>query len=124
MRLDQYLVEKGFFESRNKAKAAIEDKKISINNKIITKSSFDVSDLDSIEIASTICPYVSRGGYKLKAAIDAFYLDFKDKVIVDIGASTGGFTDCSLQHGAKKVYAIDVGTNHLAKKLKENDRKR
>lgn len=122
MRLDQYLVEKNFFDSRNKAKTAIEESKISVNGKIISKGSYDVLDTDNVEIVGEVCPYVSRGGYKLNAAIKSFFLDFKDKVIVDIGASTGGFTDCALQNGAKKVYSIDVGTNQLANKLREDKR--
>ena len=122
MRLDQYLVEKGLFESRNKAKTAIDSNLISVNGKVITKSSFDVLDSDNVEIVGEVCPYVSRGGYKLKKAIYAFYLDFKDKVIVDIGASTGGFTDCALQNGASKVYSIDVGSNQLAEKLRIDER--
>ena len=122
MRLDQYLVEKGFFESRNKAKTAIDEGHISINDKIITKSSYDVLDSDTIKIVGDICPFVSRGGYKLLAAIKSFYLDFNGKTIVDIGASTGGFTDCALQNGAAKVYSIDVGTNQLAEKLRNDSR--
>ena len=122
MRLDQYLVEKGFFESRNKAKTAIDEGHISINDKIISKSSYTVLDTDTVKIVGDICPYVSRGGYKLLAAIKSFYLDFNDKTIVDIGASTGGFTDCALQNGAKKVYSIDVGTDQLAEKLKNDPR--
>ena len=122
MRLDLFLVEKNHFDSRNKAKVAIEAGNIYINGKQITKSSFDVLDTDNIEIKGELNPYVSRGGLKLEAAIKNFYLSFKDKVIVDIGASTGGFTDCSLQFGAKKVYAIDVGTNQLADKLLNDNR--
>lgn len=122
MRLDIYLVEKGLFDSRNKAKQALDDKAISVNGKIATKSSLEVSDLDKVEIIGSLCPYVSRGGYKLEAAIKEFYLDFKDKTIVDIGASTGGFTDCALQFGAKRVYSIDVGTNQLHEKLLNDDR--
>lgn len=122
MRLDLYLVENGFFESRNKAKTAIDEKAISINGKVITKSSYEVLPTDKVEICKDVCPYVSRGGYKLEHAIKEFFLDFKDKTIVDIGASTGGFTDCSLQFGAKRVYSIDVGTNQLHGKLKEDER--
>ena len=96
MRLDLYLVEKNYFDSRNKAKTAIEAANIYINGKPITKSSYDVTDKDIIEIKGELNPYVSRGGLKLEAAIKSFYLDFKDKIIVDIGASTGGFTDCAL----------------------------
>lgn len=120
MRLDQYLVEKGYFETRNKAKVAIEEGSISVNDKVVTKSSKDILDTDIVKITGDVCPFVSRGGYKLLHAIESFYLDFKDKVIVDIGASTGGFTDCSLQHGAKRVYSIDVGSDQLDKKLRNN----
>ncbi|MCR5113654.1 MAG: TlyA family RNA methyltransferase [Acholeplasmatales bacterium] len=122
MRLDLYLTEKGYFESRNKAKAEIEAGNIKVNDKVITKSSFDVSDNDKIELSDDVMPYVSRGGYKLEAAIKTFNLDFKDKVVLDIGASTGGFTDCSLQNGAKLVYAVDVGSNQLHDKLKNDKR--
>ena len=76
MRLDQYLVDKGIFESRNKAKTAITDSLISVNGKIVTKSSYEVLDTDDIKIVGEVCPYVSRGGYKLEAAIKSFYLDF------------------------------------------------
>lgn len=120
MRLDTYLVENNFFESRSKAKAEIEKGNIKINNKVINKASFDVNDSDKVEISGDICPFVSRGGYKLLAAINEFNLDFKDKTVLDIGASTGGFTDCSLQHGAKLVYAVDVGKGQLHESLKNN----
>ena len=122
MRLDLYLTEKGYFESRNKAKAEIDAGNITVNGKVVTKSSFDVSDNDEIELSDDVMPYVSRGGYKLEAAIKTFNLDFKDKVVLDIGASTGGFTDCSLQNGAKLVYAVDVGSNQLHDKLKNDKR--
>ena len=120
MRLDLYLVEKGYFNSRNKAKNAIDNNAVAVNGKVISKSSFDVSEYDKVEVVGEVCPYVSRGGYKLEAAIKQFYLDFKGKTIVDIGASTGGFTDCALQFGAKRVYSIDVGTNQLDESLLEN----
>ena len=122
MRLDQYLVERDFFKSRNKAKQAIDNNAIEINGKIISKASYDVLDTDIVKVVGEVCPYVSRGGYKLEGAIKAFFLDFHDKVVVDIGASTGGFTDCSLQHGAKLVYSIDVGTNQLDESLRNNPR--
>ena len=122
MRLDLYLVEKGFFKSRSKAKSEIEASSVLVNNKIITKSSYEVLDTDIITINDLSCPYVSRGGLKLEGAINEFYLDFKDKVVVDIGASTGGFTDCALKHGAKKVFAVDVGTNQLDESLRNDPR--
>lgn len=122
MRIDQYLVANHFFDSRNKAQNAIEQQAIMVNNKIVTKSSFDVVEGDKVEVLLQTDKYVSRGGYKLEAAINAFSLDFNDKIVLDIGASTGGFTDCSLQHGAKLVYSIDVGTSQLVKALKENSK--
>ena len=103
MRLDLYLVEKGYFNSRNKAKNAIDNNAVAVNGKVISKSSFDVSEYDKVEVVGEVCPYVSRGGYKLEAAIKQFYLDFKGKTIVD-----------------KKVYSIDVGTNQLDESLLEN----
>ena len=121
MRLDVYLVEKGLFTTRNKAQSAIKDNAISINGKIISKPNYDVSEFDNVTIVKESNPYVSRGGFKLEKAIKEFNLDFKDKVILDIGSSTGGFTDCSLKHGAKLVYSVDVGTDQLDKSLLNRD---
>ncbi len=121
MRLDVYLVEKGLFSTRNKAQSAIKDNAISINGKIVSKPNFDVSEFDEVTILKESNPYVSRGGFKLEKAIKEFNLDFKDKVILDIGSSTGGFTDCSLKHGAKLVYSVDVGTDQLDKSLLGRD---
>lgn len=112
MRLDQYLVEKGFFQSRNKASTAIKESAVLVDGKIITKANYDITG-ENVEIIKDVHPYVSRGGLKLEAAIKTFQLDFKDKVVLDIGASTGGFTDCALQFGASYVYSVDVGTNQL-----------
>ena len=122
MRLDLLLVEKGLFKSRNKAQAAILDNAIYVDDKLANKPSLEINENSKIEIKKEICPFVSRGGYKLLEAIKEFNLDFNDKIIVDIGASTGGFTDCALQNNAKKVYAIDVGTNQLDSKLKNDSR--
>ena len=88
-----------------------------MDGKIILKPSFDITN-EKIEITEELLPYVSWGGMKLKRAIDYFQLDFNEKVILDIGSSTGGFTDCALQHGARLVYAVDVGSNQLADKLR------
>ena len=121
MRLDLFLVEKNYYPSRSKARAAIEEKAVLVDGKE-AKASLDVSDDNKIEIIKNTNPYVSRGGLKLEKAIKEFRLDFSDKVIVDIGASTGGFTDCALQFNASKVYSIDVGTNQLAEKLLEDPR--
>ncbi len=123
MRLDQYLVENNYFQTRNKAQINIKNKAIKVNGKIIDKPSYNVLDTDTIEIIEdNTLKYVSRGGLKLECAINTFNLDFKDKVVLDIGSSTGGFTDCALSHGARLVYAVDVGTNQLADKLREDKR--
>lgn len=122
MRLDQLLVSKGHYQSRTKAIEGIKDGFVKVNDVVETKPSKDIADDSKIEIIGSNCPYVSRGGLKLEAAIKAFNLDFENKVIVDIGASTGGFTDCALSFKAKKVYAIDVGTDQLAPKLLDDDR--
>lgn len=122
MRLDLYLVEKGHFDSRNKAQTAISNEAILVDGKLITKANFDVQEDSLIQIIKESCPYVSRGGLKLEAAIRSFYLDFSDKIVLDIGASTGGFTDCALQYGAQLVYSIDVGTNQLDERLRNDHR--
>ena len=121
-RLDVYLVKKGFYETRNKAQSAIGSKDIKVNGTIIDSSSFKVEENCIIEIVSNSLPYVSRGGLKLEKAIKEFDVDLKDKVVLDIGASTGGFTDCSLQNGASKVIALDVGENQLHSSLINNDK--
>ena len=120
MRLDIYLTENNHTESRTKAKSLIEASLVMVNGKIISKSSFEINEDDEVKIIGNNNPYVSRGGLKLEAAINNFNLDFKDKVVLDIGASTGGFTDCALQHGAKLVYAVDVGSDQLHPSLKNN----
>lgn len=120
MRLDVYLVTKGFFSSRNKAQEEIRAGNIEVDDKIIIKPNYDVEE-PKIKVLGA-CPYVSRGGYKLETAIKSFNLDFKDKIVLDIGASTGGFTDCSLQFGAKLVYSVDVGSDQLAQPLRNNPR--
>lgn len=121
-RLDVYLVKHGFYETRNKAQTAISSKDIKVNGTIIDSSSFKVEENCLIEIISNSLPYVSRGGLKLEKAIKEFKMDFKNKVVLDIGASTGGFTDCSLQNGASRVIALDVGENQLHQSLINNDK--
>jgi 23S rRNA (cytidine1920-2'-O)/16S rRNA (cytidine1409-2'-O)-methyltransferase len=117
MRLDVFLVQNNYYPSREKASDAIKKGIILVDGKIILKPSFDITD-EKIVITEELLPYVSWGGMKLKRAIDYFQLDFNEKVILDIGSSTGGFTDCALQHGARLVYAVDVGSNQLADKLR------
>ncbi len=120
IRIDRHLTLAGYFESREKARVAIENGFVTINGQIIRKPSFLVTDADEVLVANEGLPYVSRGGLKLEKAIRAFQLDFKDKIVLDIGASTGGFTDCALQHGAAKVFAIDVGINQLHPSLRSH----
>ena len=119
MRLDLYLVEHHFFETRTKAQGAIRLGAVCVNDEVILKPNFEVLEPAVIKIIKETHPYVSRGGLKLEAAIQAFHLDFKDKIILDIGASTGGFTDCALKFGARLVYAVDVGTDQLDASLRK-----
>jgi len=121
-RLDILLVEKGFFPSREKAKAAIMAGIVLVEGNIIDKSGTKVDDEANIRISGPALRYVSRGGLKLEKAIDVFKLDMQNKTVLDVGASTGGFTDCVLQHGAKKVYAVDVGYGQLDWKLRQDER--
>ncbi|MBQ7308374.1 MAG: TlyA family rRNA (cytidine-2'-O)-methyltransferase, partial [Clostridia bacterium] len=108
MRIDIELLNRKMFESRNKAQIAIKSGCIYVNNKKITQSSFDVTESDTIIIKGKPLKYVSKGGLKLEKIIKNLKLDLSDKILVDVGASTGGFTDCAIQNGIKKVYTIDV----------------
>lgn len=121
-RIDNILVKKGYFQTRQKAKYAIENKCIFVDNKLIEKPSKLIDEQSNIEIRKESLPFVSRGGLKLDKAITVFNINLKEKVTMDIGASTGGFTDCMLQNGAKKVYSIDVGHDQLDEKLKKDNR--
>ena len=116
-RLDVAVFEQGLTESREKAKALIMEGSVYVNGQRCLKAGEQVKEDDRIELRGKKMPYVSRGGYKLAKAMEVFPLDLKDKTCMDIGASTGGFTDCMLQNGAKKVYSIDVGYGQLAWKL-------
>ena len=109
------------FCSREKARYYIKNGDVSVNGTVIEKPSYDVSEKDGIEIRDSI-GFVGKGGLKLKKAIESFRLNFFDKTVLDVGASTGGFTDCALQNDAKKVYAVDVGHGQLDPKLASNDR--
>lgn len=122
MRADLYLFQNGYVRSRQKAKSLIEDGHVKINGKIINKPSIEIYDGENqVEIEDT-CPYVSRGGLKLEAILELAKADVHDKVCLDIGASTGGFTHCLLLKGAKKVFAVDSGTDQLASVLKNDER--
>lgn len=120
LRLDVLLMEKGLFPSREKAKSSIMAGLVKVNGHIIDKVGTEVPVDSPIEIIGPAIPYVSRGGLKLEKAVKEFGLDFTGKVVVDIGASTGGFTDCALQNGAVKVYAVDVGYGQLDWKLRQD----
>ncbi|MFP4660871.1 MAG: TlyA family RNA methyltransferase [Halanaerobiales bacterium] len=121
-RLDVLLVEKGIYESRSQAKRAIMAGKILVNGEIIDKAGTSVKNDVEIKIKGEILPFVSRGGLKLEKALKVFDIDPEGKEAIDIGASTGGFTDCLLQNGASRVYAVDVGYGQLAWKLRQDER--
>lgn len=121
-RLDVILLERNLFASREKARTAIMTGRILIDGRKETKAGTMVAEDVKIEIIGHDLPFVSRGGLKLEKAIKAFALDFTGKTILDIGASTGGFTDCALQNGAAKVYAVDVGYGQLAWSLRSDER--
>ena len=121
-RLDVLLTERGFFDSREKAKAVIMAGEVFVNGQREDKAGSKFDREAEIEVKGKVLKYVSRGGLKLEKAVEVYDLDLMDKACIDIGSSTGGFTDCMLQNGAAKVYAIDVGTNQLAWKLREDKR--
>ncbi len=121
-RLDVLLVEQGFFESRENAKRHIMAGVILVNDVPVDKPGTKIPSDARLRIKGTVMPFVGRGGFKLEKAIQAFVLPVEGAVMADIGASTGGFTDCALQHGAAKVYAIDVGYNQLDWKLRGDPR--
>lgn len=121
-RLDNLLLATGEFESREKAKAAIMAGIVFVDGNREDKAGSKFAVNAKIEIKGKKNPYVSRGGYKLEKAIKEFNLDLNGVIAMDVGASTGGFTDCMLQNGAAKVFAVDVGTNQLAYKLRIDER--
>ena len=121
-RLDVAVFERGYAETREKAKALIMAGSVYVNGQKALKGGTNVKADDVIEVRGAVNPYVSRGGLKLEKAMQAFGLSLTDCVCMDIGASTGGFTDCMLAHGASKVYAIDVGYGQLAWKLRCDSR--
>jgi len=121
-RLDVALCERGLVQSREKAKALIMSGIVYVNNQKCDKAGDTVKPEDNIEVRGETLRYVSRGGLKLEKAVESFELSLDNCVCADIGASTGGFTDCMLQNGAKKVYAIDVGYGQLAWKLRTDER--
>ena len=121
-RLDVLLTERGLLDSRQKAQATIMSGIVFVNGQRVDKAGTAVANDARIEIRGATLQYVSRGGLKLEKAMQTFPLDLHDKICADIGASTGGFTDCMLQNGAKKVYAVDVGYGQLDWKLRNDPR--
>ncbi len=121
MRLDLLLTEKGLAKSRSKAQAAISEGRVSVDGVKITKPSFDVSGSEAIEVIDDN-RFVSRAGDKLAKALEVFKINVSGLTALDIGASTGGFTDCLLQNGASRVYALDVGSGQLDEKLRNDER--
>lgn len=122
MRLDKYLIENNFFTSREKAQKAIKHNTVKVNGTIVTKASLDITETMEAEVIDIFNKYVSMGGLKLEKAIEDFELNMQGKTVLDIGASTGGFTDCALQHGAEFVVSVDVGSNQLVESLKNDPR--
>jgi 23S rRNA (cytidine1920-2'-O)/16S rRNA (cytidine1409-2'-O)-methyltransferase len=121
-RLDVLLVEQGFFESREKAKSSIMAGLVFVDEERTDKPGTKVPRSAKLHVKGAVHPYVSRGGLKLKKALDTFGIRLDGSVMLDIGASTGGFTDCALQHGASYVYAVDVGYNQLDWSLRNDPR--
>jgi 23S rRNA (cytidine1920-2'-O)/16S rRNA (cytidine1409-2'-O)-methyltransferase len=121
-RLDKFLTDLGYFETKSKASSAILAGHVKINDEYITKAGFQINPSKEYDIVVKSMPYVSRGGFKLKKALDAFEFSPKDRICFDAGASTGGFTDCLLQNGARFVYAVDVGYGQLDWKIRSDER--
>lgn len=121
-RLDVYLSENNTVKSRSLAASLIKQGSVEVNGRICTKASFAVDDNDNIRIIGEMPKYVGRGGLKLEKALSHYRLHLDGSVCIDIGASTGGFTDCMLQNGAVKVYSVDVGTDQLDEKLRNDSR--
>lgn len=125
MRLDKYITERGLAESRTRAEKLILGGFVCVDGKTVNKPSFDIDESLSYDISVTNNEkYVSRGGLKLEGALDSFNIDVKGLSLIDVGASTGGFTDCLLQRGAREVTALDSGKNQLHAKIREDGRVR
>lgn len=120
-RLDSAIVKRGLIATRSQAEQEIEFGNVAVNGRIITKTSYLISPEDKVRLLKKN-PYVSRAGLKLASVSKKLNLNFKNKIVLDVGSSTGGFTDFALQHGAKKVVAVDVGTNQMHPKLRLDPR--
>lgn len=117
LRLDMALVERGFFPSRTRAQASIMAGEVLVNGQADTRADRSILPEDVISLKEKSCPYVSRGGLKLAHALKTWNISLKDKICVDIGVATGGFSDCMIQAGAKEVYGVDVGKGQLASEM-------
>ena len=122
MRIDKVLVEYKFFSTRNKAQHAIKEGIVSYQGKVVQKANTEITDISQVKITGEKMPYVSRGGLKLEKALTAFQIDLTNQIVLDIGSSTGGFSDCALQHGARHIIAIDTGTNQMDTGLRKDPR--
>ena len=122
MRLDVYLAENKMIKSRELAKKMISEGGVTVNGEVVTKPAKEISEEDDVKVTAELPAYVGRGGLKLEKALDSFHIDVSGLVCMDIGASTGGFTDCLLQRGAAYVYAVDVGHGQLDPKLAADER--
>ena len=122
MRIDRLLVERGLVASRERARRLVMAGAVLVGDRPVTKPGAEVADDAAVRLRGEDSPYVSRGGEKLAGALDAFALDVRDTIALDVGASTGGFTDCLLQRGARRVFAVDVGYGQLAWKLRQDPR--
>ena len=120
MRIDVALVELGLFESRTRAANAVRGGAVFYGDAQITKPSFDVENPDLISVRGAVMPYVSRGGLKLERALDAFHIDMTGRNMIDIGSSTGGFSDVALRRGVAHIVAVDTGTDQMHKSLRNN----
>ncbi|MCK8825439.1 TlyA family RNA methyltransferase [Fuchsiella alkaliacetigena] len=121
-RLDKLVTQRDLFSSRSQAKRAIMAGLVLVNEQVVDKAGTQVDVEAEIRVKGEVHPYVSRGGLKLEKALKEFEISVQDKVVIDIGASTGGFTDCALEFGARQVYAVDVGYGQLAWKLRQDQR--
>lgn len=121
-RLDKILVDLGFFETKSKASSAILAGNVMIGTEVITKAGYQIDPSKEYDFKVKSMPFVSRGGFKLKKALEAFDINVRDRICLDAGASTGGFTDCLLQNGAKFVYAADVGYGQLDWKIRSSEK--
>ena len=120
-RLDKILVDLGYFENKSKASAAILAGNVKIGTEVITKAGYQIDPSKEYDFQVKTMPFVSRGGFKLKKALESFDINVADRICIDAGASTGGFTDCLLQNGAKYVYAADVGYGQLDWKIRSSE---